>query len=71
MFFTCKNFMRSDFMWKKNFAAGNGGGLTPPSLSPHFPTALHIEQTNQTHRVRNVMTSSVFKSNFLSPDKSF
>ena len=68
MFFTCKNFMRSNFMWEKNFAAGNGGGLAPPSP---FPTALHIEQTYHTHRVRNVMTSSVFKINFLSPDKSF
>ena len=27
MLFTCKNFMVSDFTWKKNFAAENSGGL--------------------------------------------
>ena len=32
MLFTCKNFMFSDFTWKKVFAPGNGEGgeLAPP-----------------------------------------
>ena len=29
MFFTCKNFMCSDFTWEKNFAPGNGRRLFP------------------------------------------
>ena len=33
MFFTCKNFMVSDFTWKKNFAAGNGAP-TPFAYGP-------------------------------------
>ena len=29
MLFTSKNFIFSDFMWKKIFAPGNSGGLAP------------------------------------------
>ena len=29
MFFTCKNFMCSNFTWEKNFAPGNGRRLFP------------------------------------------
>ena len=39
MFFTCKNFMVSDFMWKKNFFSRKWcGGWRPPC--PPFPAAL-------------------------------
>ena len=44
MFFTCKNFMFSDFKYEKKNAAGNGEGagapLSPPC--PPFPTALCV-----------------------------
>ena len=40
MLYTCKNFIFSDFTWKKKFAPGNdgggGGGFRPPSC-PSFP----------------------------------
>ena len=44
MFFTCKNFMFSDFMWKKSFPPGNGGGLAPhhPPPSPLTPLFLFL-----------------------------
>ena len=41
MFFTCKNFMFSDFTLKKNILLqemGGGGGIP---LAPTFPTALY------------------------------
>ena len=47
MLFTCKNFMFSDFTWKKiNFAPGNGvggggEGLAPPPPCPPAPPFLY------------------------------
>ena len=40
LLFTCKNFMLSNFMWKKIFAPGNSGGSWRTSPCPSFSTVL-------------------------------
>ena len=55
MFFAFKKFMFSDYMWKKIFAAKNGGGGGRWGLAPPCPSFLYSSGMCNTNKVLKVV----------------